>query len=73
MAFSQSVIAQALLRAGNKCECKRTSHSHKGRCSSTYKLQAHHIVAVSSGGKDILSNCEILCFTCHKKTSTFGG
>ena len=73
MAFSQGIIAQALLRAGNRCECKRTGHSHIGRCSSTRNLQAHHIVAVSSGGRDILSNCEILCFTCHKQTQTYGG
>ena len=73
MAFTQTTIDLALVRAGNRCQCMRTSHSHIGRCQSTRNLQAHHITALTSGGKDILSNCEILCFTCHKQTTTFGG
>lgn len=31
--------------------------------------EAHH---VSSNGEDVLSNCEILCWPCHKKTASFG-
>jgi 5-methylcytosine-specific restriction endonuclease McrA len=32
--------------------------------------EAHHITAEDAGGKDILSNCEILCQQCHKMTRT---
>jgi 5-methylcytosine-specific restriction endonuclease McrA len=31
--------------------------------------EAHH---VNANGEDILSNCEILCWDCHKNTGSFG-
>lgn len=34
--------------------------------------EAHHKVAVASGGQDVLSNCKVLCLDCHKKTYTYG-
>lgn len=80
MAFPESVVRDAWNRSGGKCECKRKNHGHIGRCSKTlrwasrgtegaYGWEAHHIVA---GGPDTLSNCEILCQPCHKKTQTYG-
>jgi hypothetical protein len=81
MAFSEEVVRQAWKRAGGKCECKRSLHSHSnGRCSKELVFEnrgreggrgaweAHHKVSVSAGGGDTLSNCEILCWECHKKT-----
>ena len=35
--------------------------------------EAHHRVAVKSGGSDAPSNGEALCLDCHKKTRTYGG
>lgn len=77
MAFPQSVIDDAWSRSGGKCECKRTGHGHTGRCNRTLIYndrgkddssgcwEAHHI---DPDGPDTLSNCEILCCDCHKKT-----
>lgn len=82
MAFPLSVVQQAWQRAGGKCECKRTICGHTGRCNKQLvwenrgkegargAWEAHHITA---GGPDTLSNCEILCLDCHKKTQTYGG
>ena len=74
MAFSDDTVLAAFRSAGGRCECTRSSHSsHTGRCSETFtwgergpKWDAHHKVAVASGGSDALSNCEILCAKyCH--------
>lgn len=84
MAFSNDTILAAWKRAGGKCECRRISHSHGARCNKTLSFgnrgkdgawgawEAHHITAVSSGGSDSLSNCEILCLDCHKQTKSYG-
>jgi len=80
MVFPDSVVRQAWNRSGGRCECKRTQHNHSGRCNrslrwesrgkeSPYGWEAHHVTA---GGSDALSNCEILCQDCHKKTRTYG-
>lgn len=87
MAFSDATVKQAWERAGGRCECQRSRHNHgyTGKCdklllwsargndNSPYGWEAHHKTAVSSGGSDYLSNCEILCIDCHKKTESYGG
>jgi 5-methylcytosine-specific restriction endonuclease McrA len=35
------------------------------RCGSSGPLDAHHVVPVSEGGRDVLSNVAVLCQTCH--------
>jgi 5-methylcytosine-specific restriction endonuclease McrA len=68
MAFSEATKELALASAGNQCECARGSHTHTGRCKTTLTKSAaefHHKTAVASGGDDTLSNCEVLCTTCH--------
>jgi len=76
MAFSESVVQQAWQKAGGKCECRRATHGHTGRCNKQLvrenrgregrgKWEAHH--RVRSGG-DTLSNCEILCWVCDSKS-----
>lgn len=87
MAFSDTVVKLAWNRSGGRCECCRSSHLHSlysDRCNkllswnargidnSPYGWEAHHRTAVSSGGTDTLSNCEILCIECHKKTGSYG-
>jgi hypothetical protein len=85
MAFSQEVIDDAWKRSGGVCECNRLTHGlhqfkhcdnilvkeNQGRASEgTGRWEAHHTTAVASGGKDILSNCEILCVYCHGQIPT---
>ena len=83
MAFSEETIRQRFyIYAKGQCECERTTHPHSGRCperlewakkgcpstgSTKGHWEAHHRVAVASGGDDSLSNCEILCCDCHAK------
>ena len=80
MAFADSVIRDAWRRSGGRCECKRAGHVHTGRCPKQLSprrrgselaggWEAHHVVA---NGGDTLSNCEILCQSCHKSTGSFG-
>ena len=84
MSFSESTVKEAWDRAGGMCECKRSRHVHDSKCNkillwnhrgdddSPFGWEAHHKTAVSSGGDDTLSNCEILCIECHKKTGSYG-
>lgn len=37
------------------------------RCGSTGSLQVHHILPVSEGGTNSLSNLEVLCRPCHEQ------
>lgn len=84
MSFSEKTIQEAWDRSSGKCECKRDSCKHTGRCNkellqksqgseSEYGWEAHHISADSADGSDGLSNCEILCQECHKNTQSYGG
>lgn len=81
MAFSDETKDQAYKRSGGRCECTRqhtgmSAPHHGGRCTKTFARhgdwQAHHKVAVASGGSDALSNCEVLCTQCHQLTRTYG-
>jgi len=82
MSFPESELKKAWERAGGRCECTRTTHSnHRGKCDKQLvwenhgrgegrgAWEAHHITA---GGPSIASNCEILCWDCHRQTPTFG-
>jgi len=81
MTFPDNVILEVWKRAGARCECRRKEHNHLGvRCNRILiwkergregpkAWEAHHKTA---GGLDTPSNCEILCWECHKKTETFG-
>ena len=84
--FPEEELKKALANAGYRCECRRTNEDclkrHRYvRCpvsdltvgNQGTKWQAHHKTAQAIGGKDIASNCEILCIPCHKATRTFGG
>jgi 5-methylcytosine-specific restriction endonuclease McrA len=76
MAFPQSVIDALWERSGGRCECRRTSCGHAGRCNvplTSGNWQAHHIVSVQAGGTDTLSNAEALCIPCHQNTGSYGG
>lgn len=78
MSFSESVIKQAWERSGGQCECMKQTHSHfYTPCGKTLVWEnrggvgsggweAHH---VHISGGDALFNCEILCRSCHEKSS----
>ena len=80
MAFTQETVDQAWRRSSAHCECGRSTHGHNSvRCNKQLVYasrgrdgqgawEAHHQTAVQSGGSDALSNCQILCWDCHKKT-----
>ena len=77
MSFTDHVLQQAWKRAGGKCECRRWIHHHNVvRCGMELVLanrgkegqgrwEAHRISRI---GGDTLSNCEILCGDCYKRT-----
>ncbi len=81
MSFPENIVMQAWQRAGGRCECRRSNHDHYyARCNKELvwenrgregrgAWEAHHI---NSYGGDSLSNCEILCWDCHKRTGSFG-
>jgi len=72
MAFAEDTIRQAWNQAGEKCEgddCgKNLEWGLRG-----IQWEAHHTHSVAAGGHDGVSNCKILCNSCHQKTSTYGG
>lgn len=84
MAFSDTTVKAAFSRADGRCECSRKTCGHLSKCGKKLNWtnrgkdyasggwEAHHITAVSSGGSDSLSNCQILCMNCHKNTKSFG-
>jgi hypothetical protein len=75
MPFSDLVKLSALTRAGNRCECVRLRHTHAGRCTtrvSRLTAHFHHRTAQIVGGNDTLSNCEVVCVTCHRETASYG-
>jgi 5-methylcytosine-specific restriction endonuclease McrA len=37
------------------------------KCGRTWGLQTHHMIPVSKGGSNSLSNLTTLCRSCHKK------
>ncbi|MBI4295039.1 MAG: HNH endonuclease [Chloroflexi bacterium] len=83
MPFPQSVKDEAFRHSGGRCECTRehpgriNAPHHGGRCPRPFsqyggQWEAHHITAESVGGSDFLSNCEVLCLTCHQLTQSYG-
>jgi len=76
MSFSEETTKQAWNRSGGECENANcdTSLPWESRGSEVAGgWEAHHIQSVESGGSDNLSNCQILCQPCYKKTHTYGG
>jgi hypothetical protein len=71
MEFPQSVKDEVKRRSGGKCECKRKSCKHNGRCRSK-ATEFHHKTSAKAGGSNTLSNCEHLCKPCHENTRSYG-
>ncbi len=81
MSFPDSVVEQAWNRAGGRCECRKLSHSHgTGKCGNqlAYAIRGKDgpgrweaQYKIRTGG-DLLSNCEILCWNCFKRSQYEG-
>jgi HNH endonuclease len=81
MAFSESTKDEIFKNSLGLCECTRRHVGqhvphHGDRCPNIItrkgKWDAHHITAVSSGGKDTVFNGEALCIPCHELTQSYG-
>ncbi|MDD5291087.1 MAG: HNH endonuclease signature motif containing protein [Patescibacteria group bacterium] len=73
MAFSDEVIKKAWQNAEGRCEkCNKTLRWESQGSDGLLGWEAHHKHSIAAGGLDVLSNCEILCQSCHKNTSTYG-
>ena len=58
----REISEKAKKRDGYKCR----------KCDSTDRLEVHHIIRVSRGGRTILANLITLCHACHKKQPGHG-
>ncbi len=75
MPFPLLVKQQALARSRGRCECTRLMHSHSGRCPIGVNMgsEFHHRTAQRMpSSNDSLSNCEVLCVSCHRQTESYG-
>jgi 5-methylcytosine-specific restriction endonuclease McrA len=68
--FTQATMKEALRRQKNKCgSCGTTIDSlgQLGQKSHKYGegAHAHHMQHAKDGGTNLLSNCVILCESCH--------
>ena len=61
------VVAAALLRAGERCEVPDCARELFLRHDGTPYLEVHHLVPLSKGGADTLSNVAALCPSCHRE------
>lgn len=61
------VVAEVLIRAKGHCEeCKHSAPFLRAKDGTPY-LEVHHIVQLSEGGEDSVSNAIALCPNCHRK------
>lgn len=60
------VVAEVLLRAAGNCEhCKKEAPFKRKKDLQPY-LEVHHIIQLSAGGEDTVSNALALCPNCHR-------
>nr|MBL8412645.1 HNH endonuclease [Dechloromonas sp.] len=60
------VVAEVLIRARGHCEqCKKPAPFLRAKDGSPY-LEVHHIIQLSQGGEDSVSNAIALCPNCHR-------
>lgn len=61
------VVAAALMRANGKCEMPGCKCALFTKDDGNVYLEGHHIVPLSEGGTDELSNAAGLCPHCHRR------
>ena len=75
--FTKETIDLAWNRSGGRCECKRKTHGHDGRCNKKLVRknqgritgdywEAHH--ADGDETKNDVDHCLIFCWECHEQT-----
>jgi hypothetical protein len=64
---SALVVAIARLRGNHKCEVPGCEHPLFVRADGTPYSEVHHIVPLSEGGEDVLSNVACLCPAHHRE------
>ena len=74
MGFQNFDVRMIFYAVNGKCErCgKKLDFDQRGRVYGDNGWEAHHKKAASKTGTDNFTNIEILCYACHKKTSSFG-
>lgn len=70
--FDVKMLFNAQNERCNRCG-KKLKFEKRGRGYGDDGWEAHHKKAASKTGTDDFTNIEILCYGCHKKTSSFGG
>jgi hypothetical protein len=77
MAFDESTKDAAFKRSHGQCECRwmQCPQSHRGRCTSKVTRQGAHFchrIALTIGGDDAVTNCEVLCMPCYEGLKSDG-
>jgi hypothetical protein len=81
VSFARETLMRAWLRSEAKCECKRMGHGHSGRCNKAMVWAnrgreawgAWEAESRDNRSDTSLSNCEIICWSCHShKLGTSG-
>lgn len=76
MAFDQKTRDAMYFRAMGRCECTMAVCNHPLiRCNADLSKgwEAHHSHSQAAGGSDALSNGVAMCYSCHRRTLTYGG
>lgn len=61
------VVAAALLRSHRRCELPGCTRRLFKRDDGSSYVEVHHVVPLSEGGTDTLSNVAALCPSCHRE------
>jgi hypothetical protein len=71
--FSKETRDRAFARSKGQCECRRQGHNHNGRCPKVvYRTTRVAFHLINRSMPSTLSNCEVLCIRCHRKTRSYG-
>lgn len=74
-------VENAWMRSHGRCECRRASHGHVGRCDRDLlwehrgrparedAWEAHHNHPAMAAGWEAARQCTILCWACYKETT----
>ena len=72
--FSEKTVQEAWRKANERCErCKKALLWSSRGTEGKYGWESHHRISLASSGSNTVSNCQILCQDCHKKTRSYGG
>jgi hypothetical protein len=68
MPLSQATRELVLIRAGHRCQCRRSDHEHRGRCEAELiagnRVYRRRLAADGDGGYTY-ANCVVVCRACE--------